>query len=90
MISLKRVVHFVCVVSSKILRAKYMKIVVNDEKIAVPDAATLADMLSTLEMKDCKGIAVAVNENVVPQGEWCSYALSENDVVLLITAAQGG
>jgi len=37
-----------------------------------------------------KGIAVAVNETVVPKAQWDSYELQHNDNVLVIKATQGG
>ena len=37
-----------------------------------------------------KGIAVAVNETVVPKAQWESYELQPNDKVLVIKATQGG
>lgn len=37
-----------------------------------------------------KGIAVAVNETVVPKAQWDSYELQHNDNVLVIKAIQGG
>jgi len=37
-----------------------------------------------------KGIAIAVNETVVPKTQWDSYELQHNDNVLVIKATQGG
>lgn len=37
-----------------------------------------------------KGIAVAVNNTVVPKKEWINYTLKENDKVIVIKATQGG
>ncbi|SIQ63314.1 sulfur carrier protein ThiS [Maribacter ulvicola] len=37
-----------------------------------------------------KGIAVAVNETIVPKSDWSSATLNESDVVLVIRATQGG
>ena len=36
------------------------------------------------------GIAVAINETVVPKSQWTSTLLQENDKVLIIKASQGG
>jgi len=36
------------------------------------------------------GIAVAVNQAVIPRGDWQNTQLVENDNILVITAAQGG
>ncbi len=37
-----------------------------------------------------RGIAVAVNNQVIPKAVWESYKLSENDKILVIRASQGG
>ncbi|TNM36618.1 sulfur carrier protein ThiS [Nocardioides albidus] len=57
----------------------------------VGDAATVADLLER-RLGDARphGVAVAVNGEVVPRGEWASYPLAEGDVVEVVTAVQGG
>jgi len=37
-----------------------------------------------------KGIAVAVNDKVVPDSQWVSFALHDGDKILVVAAAQGG
>ncbi len=37
-----------------------------------------------------KGIAVALNNCIIPQSAWSETFLKDNDSVLIITAAQGG
>lgn len=37
-----------------------------------------------------KGIAVAVNNNVIPKADWDNYTLSPTDQILIISATQGG
>lgn len=37
-----------------------------------------------------KGIAVALNNRVIPQQSWADTPLHDQDVILIITAAQGG
>jgi len=36
------------------------------------------------------GIAVAVNQAVVPRSEWSSTAISDGDRIEIVTAVQGG
>lgn len=36
------------------------------------------------------GIALAINNNVVPKLEWSTRLISENDEILIIKATQGG
>lgn len=37
-----------------------------------------------------KGIAIAINNMVVPKTEWENKIISNNDIVLIIKATQGG
>lgn len=39
---------------------------------------------------DKKGIAVALNQSVIPKSEWEQTPIKENDNILVITATQGG
>ncbi len=66
-----------------------MKITLNGitEEIS---AATLADLLETKGLADKTGIAVALNNTVVPRTEWQTTRLSEDDKILLIGASYGG
>ncbi|MBM7518862.1 sulfur carrier protein ThiS [Nocardioides nitrophenolicus] len=67
-----------------------LTITCNGEPVAV-DAATVADLLELrLGAARPHGIAVAVNEEVVPRGGWSSRRLADGDVVELVTAVQGG
>ncbi len=55
-----------------------------------PDRATLAGALSTLGVVVERGVAVAVNDRVVPRDKIPAFELRPNDRILLITATQGG
>lgn len=67
-----------------------MTITFNGEAVAL-DAGTVADLLALrLEEPRPHGVAVAVNEEVVPRAEWPRWPLSDGDVVEVVTAVQGG
>jgi sulfur carrier protein len=65
-------------------------IFLNDRPHALSGDATLAHLLGELGLADRKGIAAAVNGEVVPRAAWRSRALEESDRVLVIRATQGG
>jgi len=67
-----------------------MNIYVNNKLQELPAQANITAMLEALNISSQKGIAIAINNNVVPGAEWKSYALNENDKVTLIRATQGG
>ncbi len=67
-----------------------MKLFVNNESIELTESAKISELLGQLSYADKKGIAVAINEAVVPKIKWTEYTLNENDKVLIIQATQGG
>ncbi|WP_205529416.1 sulfur carrier protein ThiS [Taibaiella koreensis] len=67
-----------------------MKIFINDEPHDVAEAATLAHIVFGRLGEKQKGIAVAVNNNVIARQERESYVLQTGDHVLIIKATQGG
>jgi sulfur carrier protein len=67
-----------------------MKVYVNDEKATVEQGQTLAQLLKGYDLNSQEGIAVAVNDEVIPQPQWADYQLKAQDNILLITATQGG
>ncbi|MGH7959788.1 MAG: sulfur carrier protein ThiS [Opitutaceae bacterium] len=67
-----------------------MTIRVNDQPRQVAHTATLLDLLGELALAGRRGVAVAVNDEVVPRSSWPQRALAEADHVLVIQAAQGG
>ncbi|GAA4680206.1 sulfur carrier protein ThiS [Streptomyces buecherae] len=62
---------------------------VNGEPRQVPDGTTLDQLVATLTTAP-GGVAAAVNEAVVPRGQWPATALSAEDRVEVLTAVQGG
>jgi sulfur carrier protein len=67
-----------------------VQITINRESFTLPETGTLADVLPLLEIHRPDGIAIAVNDNVIPKGEWGGYRLQANDKVFVIRATQGG
>ena len=67
-----------------------MNIYVNNNACELPAASVITDALQSLNISTQKGIALAVNSNVVPVQEWGNYALKENDKIIIIKATQGG
>lgn len=66
-----------------------MKITINSNIIEVEDKSTLADALTTAGY-DGKGVATAVNGEVVPIGNRADIILKDGDKILLIKAFYGG
>lgn len=67
-----------------------MNIKVNTDHIIVGEKISVSGLISFLDIKSLNGVAVAVNQQVVPKDHWDVFQLSENDSVLIIRATQGG
>jgi sulfur carrier protein len=67
-----------------------VKLHVNGEPLELEDGATVAVVLDRLDVEEPRGIAVAVDAEVVPRGEWESRALGDGARVEVVGAIQGG
>ena len=65
-----------------------MKLRVNDKEVET--GATNLSQFSQEQNLPASGIAVAVNQRMIPRAEWDSYALNEGDNILIIKAVCGG
>lgn len=67
-----------------------MTITLNGEPVALV-GATVAGLLA-LHLDDPRpsGVAVAVNDEVVPRDDWPRRPLADGDTVEIVTAVQGG
>jgi thiazole synthase len=63
----------------------------NGDAVALPDGATLTDAVRASGADgDQRGVAAAVDGEVVPRGEWTDTALREGQKVEVLAAIQGG
>ena len=67
-----------------------MNIYINNTEHELPQDAAITAALDAVGITSQKGIAIAINNNVVPRTEWHSTQLQANDKVTLIKATQGG
>jgi sulfur carrier protein len=61
---------------------------INAEQVEVDDQMTVAALLQSLGYPD-RGIAVAVDQAVVPRSSWAT-TLSDGATIEVVTAVQGG
>ena len=66
-----------------------MKVTLNGEPMELRDGSTVAALLADLGAP-ARGIAVAVDAQVVPKSQWETTPLVEGARVEVLTAAQGG
>ena len=66
-----------------------MNVVLNGQPRSIADDATIADVLALLDAPD-RGVAVAMDAEVVPGGEWDDVVLRDGVRIEVVQAVQGG
>jgi sulfur carrier protein len=66
-----------------------MKITFNSKTIDINSESNLLEIIST-QYDKTNGVAVAVNNSVIPKDKWISTPISEGDDIVLIKAVCGG
>ena len=68
-----------------------MNLIINGEtKSFQAGQLTIREMLGHLDITLQKGVAVALNNAVIPQSQWEKSPLSDGDHIEVIRATQGG
>lgn len=68
-----------------------MKVTINGEIREITESIRVVGLLAEMGIPaDQKGIAIAVNDEVVPRSLWDQQELSANDQVEIVHAVQGG
>ena len=66
-------------------------IVLNGEQTSVDDGTTVEQLLGRLDVPaQARGVAVAVDAEVVPRGQWPRTVVADGAQVEVVTAIQGG
>ena len=67
-----------------------MEVHVNNKLYAVQPGTTIAALLQFIQVPSEKGIAVAVNSQVIPKTTWQQQLVQTADKITIIHATQGG
>ena len=68
-----------------------MRVLVNGEATELSDGATVEAAVEALALPASgRGVAVAVDAEVVPRGQWAAHELQEGARVEILRAIQGG
>ena len=67
-----------------------MKMTVNGITHHTVEGATLDVLLAQLGLAARAGVAIAINQAVIPRGRWSQAGLNPDDDVLIIQPTQGG
>jgi sulfur carrier protein len=68
-----------------------MRVVLNGNPSELPDGATLRAAVESLDLPAAgRGVAVAVDAEVVPRAEWDAHELTDGARIEVLRAIQGG
>ena len=67
-----------------------MLVFINNNGLELPEQAKLADAMKRLNISSQRGVAIAINNTVVPKSEWETHVLQPEDRIIVIKATQGG
>jgi sulfur carrier protein len=68
-----------------------LTVLINGERRQLPEGATVVDAVQAAGAPaDGRGVAAAVDGQVVPRGSWASRELAAEDRVEVLQAVQGG
>lgn len=66
-----------------------MNVVINDTTHTLPQACSVEDMLDALQISKF-GLAVAIQNQIIPKSEWSNRTILNGENITLIRATQGG
>jgi sulfur carrier protein len=66
-----------------------MKFQVNNNETELQSQSSIEQMALSMDLPSA-GVAIAVNNKMVPRTEWDQFILNENDQIVIIKAACGG
>jgi sulfur carrier protein len=68
-----------------------LSVTINGDRRELPDGATVASVIDSLpSAPEGRGVAVAIEGEVVPRAEWPKTPLSDGASVEVVVAVQGG
>jgi sulfur carrier protein len=67
-----------------------MTVRINGEQRELEDATTIADVVQSLVEQTGRGVAVALDGDVVPRSEWEATTLRDGAHIEVLRAVQGG
>ena len=67
-----------------------MEITVNQQTYQVTPVCSVQHLLTVVLNTTANGIALAVNQAIIPKSNWQSHILNPCDQIIIIKATQGG
>jgi sulfur carrier protein len=73
-----------------ILKRNVMEVTVNRQNHIVPENCSVQALIANILQQPGRGLAIAINESIVPKTQWETRKLNSGDNIIIIKATQGG
>lgn len=67
-----------------------MIITINNNQYIFDENTSLENAIDKLKLEETKGIALALNEQIIPRSQWNETILNNEDKIIIIGAVAGG
>jgi sulfur carrier protein len=67
-----------------------IEVLINNLPHQFSQEGTLQGILKKVEIENRRGIAIAINEEVIPKSKWANHRVRNADKITVIKATQGG
>ncbi|MBK9794314.1 MAG: sulfur carrier protein ThiS [Sphingobacteriales bacterium] len=67
-----------------------MQITINNQSYTFDEYVSLEHAVESLSLEDTTGIALALNEEIIPRSQWSETILTNEDKIIIIGAVAGG
>jgi len=67
-----------------------MEITINNQNHSLNEACSIEQLFAKVLLLDTDGLAIAVNQTIIPKSGWTTHLLNPGDQIILIKATQGG
>jgi sulfur carrier protein len=67
-----------------------MEVTINNQNYLLNEACSIQQMLALVIAAETDGLAIAVNQSIIPKSGWITHVLNPGDQIILIKATQGG
>ncbi|KQM79210.1 thiamine biosynthesis protein ThiS [Pedobacter sp. Leaf216] len=67
-----------------------MEVTINNQNHSLKETCSIEQLFATVLLLETDGLAIAVNQNIIPKSGWAGHLLSHGDQIILIKATQGG
>ncbi len=67
-----------------------MEITVNQQVYQITHNCNIQQLFKDVLQQTHQGLAIAINQNIIPKSQWESHLLQPGDQIIIIKATQGG